>query len=218
MINHYTLDYHVNNFNTFSRWLWRKNQNSNPLLCHSDPYPYTNQNHYPNHNPNPNEKLDLLHYMVMSRDITWPKQFFARNLSGKHFNPTSCAVIRNQRSKIRRSNIISTAWTLLEKSRNSSVEWFIVYKISYRRARAWPSGCARASKGILHTRLYTIYPIVARALGLAAVHPLGRVCARAKVVCKISLLARRTRPKGWCYVLPNLATIGIKSSPKNTVF
>ena len=25
MINHSTLDYHVTNFNTFSRWLWRKN-------------------------------------------------------------------------------------------------------------------------------------------------------------------------------------------------
>ena len=36
-------------------------------------------------------------------------QFFAYNLSGKHFNPTSCGVIRNQRSKIRRSNITSTA-------------------------------------------------------------------------------------------------------------
>ena len=48
----------------------------------------------------------------------------------------------------------------------------LVYKIPYRRARAWPSGCIgrvrRASKGILHTilNLYTRYPIVARALGL----------------------------------------------------
>ena len=31
--------------------------------------------------------------------------------------------------------------------------------------------------------LYTRYPIVARALGLAAVQPLGRVRARAKVSC-----------------------------------
>ena len=30
-------------------------------------------------------------------------------LPGKHLNPTSCGVIRNQRSKIRRSNISSTA-------------------------------------------------------------------------------------------------------------
>ena len=33
----------------------------------------------------------------------------------------------------------------------------VVYKIPYRRARAWPSGCIgrvrRASKGILHTML-----------------------------------------------------------------
>ena len=42
----------------------------------------------------------------MSRDRY---SFFAYNLSGKHFNPTSCGVIRNQRSKIRRSNITSTA-------------------------------------------------------------------------------------------------------------
>ena len=32
MINHYTLDYHVTNLNTFLRWLWRKNQNPNTLL------------------------------------------------------------------------------------------------------------------------------------------------------------------------------------------
>ena len=36
-------------------------------------------------------------------------QFFAYNLSGKHFTPTSCGVIRNQRSKIRRSNMSATA-------------------------------------------------------------------------------------------------------------
>ena len=32
MINHSTLDYHVTNFNTLSRWLLRTNQNSNLLL------------------------------------------------------------------------------------------------------------------------------------------------------------------------------------------
>ena len=67
-------------------------------------------------------------------------QFFAYNLSVKHFSPTSCGAIRNQRSKIRRSNITSTACRVL------------VYKIPYRRARAWPLGrVRRASKGILHT-------------------------------------------------------------------
>ena len=30
--------------------------------------------------------------------------------------------------------------------------FMVLYKILYRRARAWPS--ARASKGILHTRYY----------------------------------------------------------------
>ena len=47
--------------------------------------------------------------MAMPRDVTWPMQFFAYNLSGKHFNPMSCVVIRNQRSKIRRSIITTTA-------------------------------------------------------------------------------------------------------------
>ena len=32
MINHSTLEYHVTNFNTFFRWLWRKNQNPKTLL------------------------------------------------------------------------------------------------------------------------------------------------------------------------------------------
>ena len=32
MINHSTLEYHVTNFNTFFRWLWQKNQNTNTLL------------------------------------------------------------------------------------------------------------------------------------------------------------------------------------------
>ena len=32
MINHSTLEYHVTNFNTFFRWLWRKNQTPNTLL------------------------------------------------------------------------------------------------------------------------------------------------------------------------------------------
>ena len=87
---------------TLTRSLDGSEGKSKTLTLYSDPYPYTNQNHYPNHNPNPNEKLYLLPYMVMSPDITWPKQFFARNLSGKHFNPTSCGVIWKQRSKIRR--------------------------------------------------------------------------------------------------------------------
>ena len=107
MINHSTLDYHVTNFNTFSRWLWRTNKT---LTLYSDPYPNTNQNPNPNHspNPNPNVKFDLFPYMAMSRDITWPTQFLAHNFSEKHFNPTSCGVIRNQRSKILRFYIIST--------------------------------------------------------------------------------------------------------------
>ena len=37
------------------------------------------------------------------------------------FNPTSCVVIRNQRSKIRRSNLNSTTGAILEKFQSSSV-------------------------------------------------------------------------------------------------
>ena len=89
MINHYTLEYHVTNFNT--------------------------------------KTLTLTRNLTFSHKCKWPCHvtdavFFAYYLSGKHFNPTSCGLIRNQRSKIRRSNITSTSgcpfW-----SRNSSVEW-----------------------------------------------------------------------------------------------
>ena len=45
--------------------------------------------------------------------------------------------------------------------------------------------------------LYTRYPIVARALGLAAVQPLGRVRARAKVSC-IQLLTIHSRKVKMC--------------------
>ena len=41
--------------------------------------------------------------------------------------------------------------------RSAHFDLMVVYKIPYRHARTWPSGC-----------LYTRYPIVARALGLAA--------------------------------------------------
>ena len=59
MINHSTLEYHVTNFNTFFRWLWRKNQT---ITLYSDPNHNPNHNHKPNHNQNPNtnEKFDFL--------------------------------------------------------------------------------------------------------------------------------------------------------------
>ena len=81
MINQSTLEYHVNNFNTFSRWLWWANQT---LTLYFDPYPNTNLNPNPNHNPNPNpyEKFDLLPYTAMSRDVTWPKQFLPITCQG----------------------------------------------------------------------------------------------------------------------------------------
>ena len=69
MINHCTLDYHVTNFNTLSRWLLRINQNSN-LYSDPNPYPNQNPNQNPNPDPNPNEKFDLLPYIDMSRDVT----------------------------------------------------------------------------------------------------------------------------------------------------
>ena len=34
-----------------------------------------------------------------------------------------------------------------------TAQLIVVYKIPYRRARAWPRPSARASKGILHTKL-----------------------------------------------------------------
>ena len=44
IINHSTLDYHVTNFNTLSRWFWRTDQN---LTLYSDLYPNINQNPQP---------------------------------------------------------------------------------------------------------------------------------------------------------------------------
>ena len=69
-INHYTLDYHVTNFNTFSTFFWYTVQNFNPLLRCS--YPSTKQNPHLYRNPNgdPNEKIDLLIYMAMLRGVT----------------------------------------------------------------------------------------------------------------------------------------------------
>ena len=46
-----------------------------------------------------------------------------------------------------KSEIFTQTWSDLPHDVGSNV----VYKIPYRRARAWPSACA--SKGILHTRL-----------------------------------------------------------------
>ena len=62
MINHSTLEYHVTNFNTFFRWLWRKNQNPNTLDSDPNHNPNPNHNHNPNNNQNPNtnEKFDFL--------------------------------------------------------------------------------------------------------------------------------------------------------------
>ena len=80
--NHSTLDNHEANLNTFSRWLWR----TNPTL-YSD--------------SSPNEKFDRLPYMTMQMI----KSIFADNLSWKHFNPTSCDMVRNQSSKVRRFRV-----------------------------------------------------------------------------------------------------------------
>ena len=68
----------------------------------------------------------------MSRERS---SFFAYNFSGKHFNPTSCGVIRNQRSKIRLLNIMlsSNSGALSEKSWNSNVEWFSTLGLYMRR-------------------------------------------------------------------------------------
>ena len=47
---------------------------------------------------NPNEELDQIPYMVISRDRGSYSLFFVDISLGKHFNPMSCGVIRNQRS------------------------------------------------------------------------------------------------------------------------
>ena len=108
MINHSTLEYHVTNLNTFFRWLWRKNQNPNTTLTLNITLTTTITQ-------TTTKTLTLTRNLTLS--LKWPCHvmsrdrcsFFAYNWSGKHFNPTSCGVIRNQRSKIRRSNITSTA-------------------------------------------------------------------------------------------------------------
>ena len=70
--------------------------------------------------------LTITQTLILTRNLAyfliWPRHVisrdqssFAQNLSGKHFNPTLCGVIRNQHSKIHRSNITTTAWGLLRK-------------------------------------------------------------------------------------------------------
>ena len=62
MINHSTLDYHVTNFNIFSRWLCWRNKT---LTVYSYPNLNTDQNTNPNQNSNPNTnetfKIKKLH-------------------------------------------------------------------------------------------------------------------------------------------------------------
>ena len=72
MINNSTLEYHVTNFHTFSRWLLRPYGQFKTLTLYSDPKPNPNQNQNQNPNPNynPNDKFDLLPYIAMSRDVT----------------------------------------------------------------------------------------------------------------------------------------------------
>ena len=99
--------------------------------------------------------------MAMPRDVTWPKQFFAYNWSGKHFNPTSCGVIRNQRSKIRRSNITSTAgcpfWKISKFDcrviKYARTHLTLIYVCTYIRLIV-PLGCLIKQAGIIiHTIL-----------------------------------------------------------------
>ena len=126
------------------------------LTLYSDPYPNTNQNPNPNHspNPNPNVKFDFLPYMAMSRDITWPTQFLAHNFSDNHFNLTSCGVIRNQRSKIRRFNIVSTTggpFRKISKFECRVIKHARIFLILYTRyhivaRRAWPVECVARAK------------------------------------------------------------------------
>ena len=56
MINHCTLDYHVNNFDTFSRVRLKQTNQNHASLLNSD--------------PNLKDKFGLLPYMAMLRDVT----------------------------------------------------------------------------------------------------------------------------------------------------
>ena len=100
IINHSKLDYNVNNLNTFSRWLWPKNQTPAHYLdpnqntkCNSSlvyivykipycralglavfrPSARTSKGLLHITNPNPNEKLQPS--MAMPRDVMQSKQF-----------------------------------------------------------------------------------------------------------------------------------------------
>ena len=146
------------------------------LTLYSDPNHNQNPNPNPNPNPKPNEKFDILPFIAMSRDATWPMQFFAYNFSGKHFNHTSCGVIRRFGISVQKYvdwtwyTLYSIFWhpelrytlnnnklmiKILSSVLNHSTfefqdfyerapgswHYILVYKIPYRRARAWPSGC-----------------------------------------------------------------------------
>ena len=61
----------------------------------------------------------------------------------------------------------------------------LVYKIPYRRARTWPSGCEQRNLA---------YNLYARYLSSRAHSAKRARDGRVSFVCKIPLLARRTRP------------------------
>ena len=148
----------------------------------------------------------------MSRDRS---SFFAYNWSGKHFNPMSCGVIRNQRSKIRRSNISSTTGCLFRKiskfdcrvikhARDDTVTSIISCILYYIQniTILYTIKCILINQRCRRVPLLNFKIIILIATRLAGelvyripyrrtrAWPLGRVCARAKVSCiqRVSLL------------------------------
>ena len=129
-INNSTLEYHVTNFNTFFRWLWRKNQNPNTrdlTLTITLTITLTTT-----------ITKTTTKTQTLTRNLTfslkWPCHVISRDRSsflpitgqGSILTLRHVGVIRNQCSKIRRSKITSTVGALFEKSRNSSVECGVI--------------------------------------------------------------------------------------------
>ena len=71
---------------------------------------------YSDSNPNPNEKFDKLPYIaIVVYNVYQDRSSFLPTTFQEAFNITSCGVIRNQRSKIRRLKMMSTSGSPFRK-------------------------------------------------------------------------------------------------------
>ena len=85
-------------------------------------------------------------FLVTSR-VTWQKHFFAYNSSGKHFNPGSCGVFRNQRSKLCRFILFRITGGPFAK--NCNFECIVIL-------HARPSWCSECVRCLAHEQLFII--------------------------------------------------------------